>query len=228
MAAYVAQSDRLEGMACVALQDVESAAAELRRAVTELGLKGVQIGTSVGDVPLDHESLSPFFATAEALDVPVVIHPYYVGTNPAFTDFYFTNLIGNPLQTGVAASRMIMSGFLDRHPRLKVVLMHAGGFMPFQMGRLDHGYKVRAESSAAIDRPPTTYRRRFFYDTITHAPQPLRFLIDYMGADRVVIGTDIPFDMEDLFFESYLASLNLSEPTLAAINADNARALFHL
>ena len=226
LAKFVAQSDRLYGMPMVPLQDPEAAAKELRRANTELGMKGVQIGTVLEDVPLDDPRFEPFFAEAEALNCPVTIHPYYVGDKPMFKDFYFTNLLGNPLETGLAASRMIMSGFLDRHPKLKVVLMHAGGFLPFQMGRLDHGYKVRTESNSHIDNFPSSYRRRFYYDTISHAPTPLAFLIEYMGADRVVIGTDIPFDMEDLFFEEYLGQLNLSEAEDAAINADNARNMY--
>lgn len=219
---------RLYGMAMVPLQDPQAAADELRHAVTQLGLRGVQIGTTMEDVPLDDPQFDPFFAAAAELDVPVNIHPYYVGTRPEFADFYMTNLIGNPLETAVAASRMILSGFLDRHPTLKVVLMHAGGYMPYQIGRLDHGYRVRDESSAHIDEPPSTYLRRFYYDTITHAPVPLKFLVELVGADRVVIGTDIPFDMQDLYFEEYLQETGFDEDTLDTINGKNARALFRI
>jgi aminocarboxymuconate-semialdehyde decarboxylase len=218
----------LYGMAMVPLQDPEAAAEELQRAVTELDLRGVQIGTTMEDIPLDDPRFDVFFATAAQLDVPVSIHPYYVGARPQFADFYMTNLIGNPLETGVAASRMILSGFLDRHPQLKVNLMHAGGFMPYQVGRLDHGFIVRRESSAHISQPPSAYLRRFFYDTITHAPTPLRFLVDLVGADRVVLGTDIPFDMQDLYFEDYLGQIGLGNDELAAINGANASALYRL
>lgn len=227
MANFVSQSGgRLYGMATVPLQNPEAAATELRRAVNELGLRGVQIGTTLEDIPLDDERFDPFFATAAELNVPVVLHPYYVGTKPEFADFYMTNLVGNPLETGIAASRLILSGCLDRHPNLTFVLVHAGGFMPYQIGRLDHGYKVRKETSAKISAPPSTYLRRFYFDTITHATVPLKFLVNLVGADRVVIGTDIPFDMQDLYFTDYLAEAGLDPQSLAAINSGNARRIF--
>jgi aminocarboxymuconate-semialdehyde decarboxylase len=229
MARFVSESGgRLYGMAAVPLQDPEAAATELRRAIGELGLTGVQIGTTMEDIPLDDERFEPFFAAAAELDTPVVLHPYYVGTKPEFADFYMTNLVGNPLETGIAASRLILSGCLDRHPNLTVVLVHAGGFMPYQIGRLDHGHKVRAETKAKISAPPSSYLRRFYFDTITHASVPLKFLVELVGTDRVVIGTDIPFDMQDLHFTEYLAETSLDQQSLEAINSGNASHIFHL
>src|SRR5688572_10063709 len=203
LARFVAGSDRLEGVAVVPLQDPEAAAAELRRAVRDLGLRGAEIGTTMEKLPLDDSRFDPFFAAAADLDVPVILHPYYVGTRPNLADFYMTNLTGNPLETCIAASRLILSGFLDRHPRLKIVLVHAGGFMPFQIGRLDHGFRVRPESKAAITAAPSTYLRRFWYDTITHAAPPLRFLIDLVGAARVAFGPALPFDLAVVRFKGY-------------------------
>lgn len=217
---------RLYAMATVPLQDAEAAATELRHAVRELGHRGALIGTTMEDVPLDDPRLEPFFAEAEALGVPVVLHPYYVGSRPQFADFYMTNLIGNPLETCVAATRMIFSGFLDRHPSLEVVLVHAGGFLPYQIGRLDHGYAVRQETRGAIQQPPSAYLRRFHYDTITHAARPLAFLVDLVGADRVVLGTDIPFDMADERFGEHLAMLE--GEARAMVEGGNAARLFGL
>ena len=228
LARFTRASDRLEGVAVVPLQDPEAATAELRRAVRDLGLRGVEIGTTVEQTPLDDPRFAPFFAAAEDLDVPVILHPYYVGTRPSLTDFYMTNLTGNPLETCIAASRMMLSGFLDRHPRLEVILVHAGGFMPFQIGRLDHGFRVRPESKAAITSPPSTYLRRFWYDTITHAAIPLKFLVELAGADRVLLGTDLPFDMADVRFKTYLADAGLEQTALDAIARGNARSLFNL
>jgi aminocarboxymuconate-semialdehyde decarboxylase len=229
LAEFVSKSGgRLYGMATVPLQDPQAAAAELRRAVVELDLRGVEIGTTMEDVPVDDERFEPFWATAAELDVPVMLHPYYVGTKRQFADFYMRNLVGNPLETGVAASRLILSGCLDRHPELKVVLVHAGGFMPYQVGRLDHGFRVRSETNAVINSPPSTYLRRFYFDTITHAAVPLKFLVELAGADRVVLGTDIPFDMADLHFTDYLAATGLDEPTVQTITRDNASRIFHL
>jgi aminocarboxymuconate-semialdehyde decarboxylase len=228
MAGFVAGSDRLEGVAVVPLQDPEAATAELRRAVRDLGLRGVEIGTTMEKVPLDERRFDPFFAAAADLDVPVILHPYYVGTRPNLTDFYMTNLTGNPLETCIAASRLILSGFLDRHPRLKLVLVHGGGFMPFQIGRLDHGFRVRPETKAAITATPSSYLRRFWYDTITHAATPLKFLIELAGADRVVFGTDLPFDMADERFKNYFADAKLDASTLDRVTAGNAAELFRL
>jgi aminocarboxymuconate-semialdehyde decarboxylase len=230
LARFVAGSDRLHGVAVVPLQDPEAAASELHRAVTALGLRGVEIGTTIEDVPLDDRRFDPFFAVAAELGVPVMLHPYYVGTRPHLADFYMTNLTGNPLETCIAATRLILSGFLDRHPALNVVLVHAGGFMPYQIGRLDHGFRVRAETRAAITSPPSSYLRRFWYDTITHAEKPFEFLIELVGADRIMVGTDLPFDMADPRFRTYLATgaYALAPATRAAISAGNAIALFGL
>lgn len=228
LAAFVAQSERLHGVAVVPLQQPEAAAAELRRAVRDLGLRGAEIGTTVEQVPLDDRRFDPFFAAAAELDVPVILHPYYVGTRPNLGDFYMTNLTGNPLETCVAASRLILSGFLDRHPALKLILVHAGGFMPYQIGRLDHGFRVRPETNAAISSPPSSYLRRFWYDTITHAGTPLRFLIDLVGGNRVVLGSDLPFDMADVHFREHLSAARLDPGTLDAVTGANAVALFGL
>jgi aminocarboxymuconate-semialdehyde decarboxylase len=228
MATFVARSDRLDGVAVVPLQDPPAAATELRRAVTELGLRGVEIGTTMEQVPLDDRQFDEFFAAAEALDVPVILHPYYVGVRKQLADFYMTNLTGNPLETCIAASRLILSGFFDRHPSLKVVLVHSGGFMPFQIGRLDHGFRVRAETKAAIDSPPSSYLRRFWYDTITHAGTPLKFLIELVGSDRVVLGTDLPFDMADVRFHRYFEEAGLSAEVRDAVTRNNAMSLFGL
>jgi aminocarboxymuconate-semialdehyde decarboxylase len=228
LARFVKQSDRLHGVAVVPLQDPDAAAAELRRAVRDLGLRGAEIGTTVEKMPLDDPRCDPFFAAAAELDVPVILHPYYVGTRPQLTDFYMTNLTGNPLETCIAASRLILSGWMDRHPAVKVMLVHSGGFMPFQVGRLDHGHRVRNETNAHITAPPSTYLRRFWYDTITHAATPLKFLVDLVGADRVVLGTDLPFDMADVHFQKYFEGANLDAPTLDAITSRNAVELFAL
>lgn len=229
MAEFVSESGgRLYGMATVPLQNPEAAAIELRRAVVELGLRGVLIGTTMENVPLDDRQFDPFWATAAELDVPVMLHPYYVGTKRQFADYYMTNLIGNPLETCLAASRLILSGCLDRHPNLTVVLVHAGGFMPYQIGRLDHGFRVRSETSAVIDSPPSSYLRRFYFDTITHTSVPLKFLVELVGADRVVLGTDIPFDMADLRFAQYIADAKLAEQTVQMICSENTKRLLRL
>lgn len=229
LAQMIAQSrGRLSGMATVPLQDPEAATAELRRAVQKLDLRGVEMGTTMEQVPLDDTRFDPFFSAAEELDVPVMLHPYYVGIKAGMKDFYMTNLIGNPLETTLAAVRLVLSGSLDRHPKLKLILVHAGGFLPYQIGRLDHGYAVRPETSAVIKKPPSTYLDRFFFDTVTHANQPLKFLVELVGQDRVIIGTDIPFDMEDKHFVERLAAADLDANAAEAVQSQNAIRLFGL
>ena len=229
MAQFVAQSDgRLYGMAVVPLQQPEAAAIELRRAIVELGLRGALIGTTMESVPLDDPRFDLFFAMAAGLGVPVVLHPYYVGTRPQFADYYMTNLIGNPLETCVVASRLVLSGFLERHPNLILVLVHAGGFLPYQIGRLDHGFRVRSETKTAISSLPSSYLRRFWYDTITHASLPLKFLVELVGSDRVLLGTDIPFDMADTCFAEHLSATESAPEVLEAITSGNAKRIFGL
>lgn len=229
LAQFVAKSrGRLSGMATVPLQDPKAAAAELRRAVVRLNLRGVEIGTTMENIPLDDPRFDALFAAVEELDVPVMLHPYYVGPKPQLAEFYMTNLIGNPLETTIAAARLVLSGCLDRHPKLNVILVHAGGFLPFQIGRLDHGYDVRTETNGVIKQPPSHYLRRFYFDTITHASLPLKFLIDQVGRDRVVIGTDIPFDMADTHFVERLASAVSDSDAAEAIQSQNAIRLFGL
>lgn len=221
---------RLYGLAAVPLQDPQAAVVELRRAVEELGLRGALIGTTVEKIPLDDPRFETFMATAAELEVPLLLHPYdkLVRMRQELTDFYMSNLIGIPLATTLAASRLILSGCLERHPNLTIVLMHAGGFLPYQIGRLDHGHRVRPEAKANITSAPSSYLRRFYFDTITHASDRLKSLISWVGADRVVFGTDIPFDMADLSFAEHFAAAELDQQTIEAISSGNARQILQL
>lgn len=198
LASMVEEHDRLMAFAHLPLQVPEEAARELDRAVTELGFVGAQIGTDAGTGrPLDSPNLDPVYAAAERHDLPLMLHPSYVGLKPGLEDFYFTNSIGNPLETTMAAARLIHGGVLDRFPSLKPVLVHAGGYLPYQIGRFDHAYEVRPEPKVSLDRPPSEYLDRFYMDTITHAEAQLDFLLSLIGEKRLVLGTDIPFDMGD-------------------------------
>jgi aminocarboxymuconate-semialdehyde decarboxylase len=198
---------------------------ELRRARTELGLVGVEIGTCVGDVMLDDPSFEPFFAVAEELQTPILLHPYMNMISPPGPDlegFHLANVVGNPMETFAAAARLIVGGVLDRHPGLRVQLVHAGGAFPFQLGRLDHAYEVRDDTKATAQRLPSSYLDNFLFDTITFEPRALDFLIELVGPERVLFGTDLPFDMADTSardladrVETGVASLVLGENALA-------------
>jgi aminocarboxymuconate-semialdehyde decarboxylase len=220
---------RLATMATVPLNDPPAAAQELQRARSELGHVGVEIGASVGDTMLDDPSLDPFFAAAEQLEMPILVHPYttMIATpGPDLAGFHLANVIGNPMETFVAASRLIVGGVLDRHPGLRVQLVHAGGALPFQLGRLDHAYEVRSETKSIAQRRPSSYLENFRFDTIAFDPRALDFLIELVGAERILFGTDIPFDMGDL---SGKALADRADPeTASRILGDNALALYGL
>jgi aminocarboxymuconate-semialdehyde decarboxylase len=187
--------DRLAGLATVPLQDVPAAAAELERAIRQLGLRGVYIGSNINGRDLDHAELFPFFAKAEALRAPVFIHPVDVLGIDRIRAYYLHNGLGNPFETATAAARLIFGGVLERLPRLQVCLAHAGGALPYLIGRLDRVFRMRAEAKQSLRRPPSGYLRRFTFDTITHHEGALRYLIGLVGADRVAVGSDYRFDM---------------------------------
>lgn len=195
---------RLRGLANVPLQDVGLAVEELARAVTDLNLCGVQVGSNVNGVYLGEEQFWPFWERVQELGALVLIHPRAVAGADRMGQYYLRNLIGNLLDTSICAASMIFGGVFDKYPGLRVCLSHGGGQLPYLIGRLDHGWKVRPECRT-VSRPPQEYLRHFYYDTITHSPEALAYLLARVGADRVVIGTDYPFDMED---DSPLDKLN--------------------
>lgn len=228
MAAFGRESGgRLHPVAALPMQDAGLASAELRRCVTELGLRGAQIGPTVEGTWLDRPDVRPVLAAAAELGVPLILHPYFVGAKPGLEDFYLTNLVGNPLETAVCATRLIFSGTLDELPGLTLVLMHGGGYLPYQIGRLDHGHRVRPEAKGSA-QPPSSYLRRFYFDTVTHAPLPLRFLVDLVGADNVVYGTDYPYDMAAGPLAEQLAGTGLDAEATEKIAFRNSASLFKL
>jgi aminocarboxymuconate-semialdehyde decarboxylase len=184
---------RLRWIAHVPLQ-APDAAAELLREAAGAGAVGAQIGTSVARTPLADAGLDPFWAAAEEHDLALMLHPAYNNPHPGLEGYHLQNAIGNQLETTIAAERLIVTGVLDRHPQLRLLLVHAGGYMPWQAGRLRHAATVRAELA---DSPPDphTYFGRIVVDTITHDAASLRFLVECVGADNVAMGTDLPFDM---------------------------------
>lgn len=186
---------RLIGLASLPMQDGLLAAEELQRAVTQLGFRGAEICTSLEGVDLDDARFSPLFAKAEELEVPLFLHPQNAGDTRRLKNFHLSNLVGFPTETATAATHLIFGGVFERFPGLKVVLAHGGGYLPYQVGRLDHGYEVRGEAKVNIPRPPSAYLSNLYFDSLTHMDLACRYLIDLVGADHVVIGTDFPFDM---------------------------------
>jgi aminocarboxymuconate-semialdehyde decarboxylase len=190
--------DRFRAMAAVPLQEPDLAAAELRRAMTDFGMIGVEIATSVVDDELDEERFDPFWTAAADLGVLVLIHPYASIGAERLERYFFSNVVGNPAEETVAAAHLIFGGVLERHPGLRVCLTHGGGFLPYQIGRQDRGYVARPDVTAVrLTAAPSSFLRRFYYDTIVHSPEALQFLVDRVGSDRVLLGSDYPFPMGD-------------------------------
>ncbi len=190
-----AHPDRFLGIATLPMQAPELAAAELRRAVRTLKLRGAMIGSNVMGRNLDHPELEPLWAAASELGVLLLIHPVNVGAADRLRSYYLNNLIGNPLDTTIAAACLVFGGVLERHPGLKVCLVHGGGFVPYQGGRWAHGWQVRPEPKVNIKQSPEPFIDRFYYDTILHSPVSLQFLVESAGPRRVLLGSDYPYDM---------------------------------
>ena len=188
---------RFAAVATLPLQSPEEALKELKRAVKELGLRGIEIGSNVAKRELGDETFWPIYEALQELDVPMFVHPHHVAGLDRLLDYYLNNLIGNPLDTTIAATRLIFSGTLEKFPKLKVVLAHGGGQFPFIFGRIEHGYKVRPEPKEKIHEPPRAFLKNFYFDTITHNADALRYLIAFAGADHVLLGSDYPYDMGD-------------------------------
>lgn len=216
--------------ATVPLQDVDLAIAEMDRAVDELGFKGLQIGGTVDGHNLDEPGFRPFWAAVEAKGIPVILHPNGYPESQRFGDYFLVNCIGNPLETMVAASRMIFSGLFEEHPGIKLILLHGGGYLPFYASRADHTWKVRPETRISIpDHPPSHYMRMLYYDTVVFQPLYLRHLVEVVGADHVLLGTDFPFDMSETDPLGLIAATDgLDESDRTAISGANAARLFRL
>jgi len=221
--AVVAQHpDRFVGFGSAPLQDVREAIAVAEHA-KRIGLKGLEIGTAVGEKQLDDDAFEPFFEAAQALDLLLFVHPTEDGID---MDDPVNAMLGNvvqfPYRTTLMIERMILKGLFGKYQNLRLCLSHGGGLLAFNIWRLDHAYGVRAELRKHIDKKPSEYLRRFYYDTIVHSAAALDYLIRMVGAERVVIGTDYPMAMGDFDPVARIAQLDISADERRAILEGNA------
>jgi aminocarboxymuconate-semialdehyde decarboxylase len=219
---------RFVGLATVPLQDPALAVAELRRAVTELGLRGVEIGSNVNGQDLDAPALFPFFEAAAALGTAVFVHPWQMVGGERLERYYLGWLVGMPAETSLAIASVVFGGLLDRLPALRIGFAHGGGTLPYIAARLDRGWQVRPECRAAIPRPPSEYLPRLWFDSLTHDPEALRFLLGRAGAGRVMLGTDYPFAMGEAEPGATIRKTATSEAEQQALLAGTARAFLGL
>jgi aminocarboxymuconate-semialdehyde decarboxylase len=221
--------DRFVALGNVPLQAPEFALAELDRCVQELGFKGIEISTNVTGTELSRAGLDRLFARAEELDVVIFLHPNGYTDGGRLADHYFINLIGNPLDTTVAVSHLIFDGVLQHHPGLKICLAHGGGYLAAYSSRMDHAYHARADCRREIANPPTSYLKQLYFDTVVYTPDQVAYLIEQYGSDRIVLGTDYPFDMgEDDPVGLVRRVPGLSDADRAAICGGNAARLLKL
>lgn len=218
--------DRLVGIGTVPLQNTEMAIAEMRRCVTEGGLRGIEIGTSVGPRELADDSLRPFFAAAEELGVLLLLHPLGFTHGERLREHYLNNVIGNPLESTIAVSHLIFGGVLDAYPGLKMCVVHGGGYLPGYWGRMDHAWRARDDCRGQIARPPSSYLRQLWFDTLVFDRAQLDFLVATHGADRLCLGSDYPFDMAEPDPVGFVAGL--PETERAKILGENAARLLGL
>jgi len=188
--------NRFAGFATLPMQDIKAAIAELERGITQLGLKGAMIDDTINGRTFDEPYLLPFWQAAEQLKALIFVHQGGATlVSPRLDRYHLPNTIGNLVDRAVTFASLVFGGVMDKCPDLKVCLAHGGGYTCFGIGRMDRGWQVRSEARVNIQKPPSAYLRRFYYDCLTHSEAALRFLIDAVGADRVVFGTDWPADM---------------------------------
>ena len=220
IAAMVARNPaRLRAMATLPMQHPDAAIAEMERVVREYRFKGIELATVAPGGELADAKYRPLLRRAQELKLTLFTHPNTIGSAGRLDCYYLTNLIGNPLETTIMVANLMFSGALDELPRLKILLAHGGGFAPYQVGRFVHGHKVRSETRANTASSAKDLLKRFYFDTLTHDPQALRYLIDLVGAERIVVGTDAPFDMGD---ENPRATLSRLSPDEVATLRKNA------
>jgi len=223
--------DRFVGMGSVPLQNPELAVQELEYAVKKLGLRGVEINTNVNGMNLTDPrlGLEKFFAKANELGTVIFMHPLGFTQGERLTNHYFNNVIGNPLDTTIAVSHLIFDGVVARHPKIKFIAAHGGGFVAHYWARMDHAWRARPDTKTVIKKKPSSYLEKFYFDTITFDPRMLKNLIDRYGADHVMLGTDYPYDMGEDDPRGLIAEVNkLKAEDRKLIEGGNAMKIFKI
>ncbi|MEE8283486.1 MAG: amidohydrolase family protein [Alphaproteobacteria bacterium] len=187
--------DRFVAMGVAPLHHVGLAVAEMERAVGALDLRGIRLPTEINGMELSDASLEPFWDAAERLGTMIYVHPQGFSHPQRLKAYYMTNVVGNPLETTLAMSHLIHSGVIARHPNLKFYFAHGGGFLPFYVGRFDHAWRERQECREHTEAPPSTFLANMWFDTVVFRAEQIRTLVDLVGAGRVMLGTDRPYDM---------------------------------
>lgn len=221
--------DRVTALGAVPLQEPELAASEVQALMDEGVLRGVEVAASVRGVFLGDNRFAPFWEAVEETGALVFVHPTTRGfDSPAFHDYYLWNTVGNPLETATTAAHLVVAGVMERHPGLRVLLAHGGGALMAVRGRMRHAHGFQPQARARLREAPDDSIRRFYFDTLTHDDALLRALIEYVGHEHVLLGSDYPFDMGDARHVDTVRALELAPEVEAAILAGNAERLLGL
>ena len=225
-AAHQAYPTRLVCLLTLPMLYPERALDELARASKLPGMRGVYLGTNIGGKDPDDPLFEPILAHIEALDLPIFLHPVDTTTD-RLKQFFLSNLIGNPVDTAIAACHLIFGGVLDRHPKLQISLPHSGGVLPVLIGRIDQGWHTRPELKS-LPQAPSTYLQRFTYDTICHSKPIMEFIIKEVGVERIMLGSDYCFTMGYSRPVQFLEQVDLSSAERKMILQGNAARLLKL
>ncbi|MFC8944594.1 amidohydrolase family protein [Streptomyces rochei] len=224
-AAHCAQApDRLRGLGLVPLQHPGHLVRALDHAL-EQGLDGVEISSHAPGRELSDPAYEPFWSRAAERGAILFLHPFGCTLDERLDRWYLSNTVGQPTENAVALSHLIFSGVLDRHPELKIVAAHGGGYLPTHIGRSDHAWSARSDAGAGCAHPPSSYLRRLYFDSLVHDPHVLRELVRVAGADRVLLGSDFPFDMGTEDPVAALRAARLPDADFHAVRGGNAAAL---
>lgn len=219
---------RFTGLGTLPMTAPDRAPDEAAHAVEVLGLRGFQTDTRAGAMELSDPALDALWRRLVALDVPLVLHPLGFSDGARLRPFFMVNTVGNPLEEVIAANHLILGGVLDRHPELRVKIVHGGGFLPFLIGRLDHAWRRRPEVRRLTADPPSAYLGRLWYDTVVFDARLLRMLFELVGPGRIMLGSDYPFDMGEDDPRATVAAAGLPAEEVAAIEGGTAAGFFRL
>ena len=219
--AYQRYPEKITPMGTLPMQDIDAAIYELRR-ISALGFRSIQIGTTVNGINLSDLCFEPFFKETASLGILVMLHPLIIPGDALSNKFELSNLIGNAYQTTSAASHLLLSGIFDKIPELKVLLVHGGGYLPWQIGRIEHGTRVKQSLKDTRKPLSDAFGRNLLFDDVTHSAESLNLLINVVGEDNVLHGSDFPYDMEEYSQSDFLAQSGYGEGTMKKIMTTNA------
>lgn len=191
--------DKFIALGTLPIQDIDLSIGEMRRCKEQLGIRGFEIGSHIGDRNLDHKSFFPLWEAAQDLDVAIFVHPWDMMGQEKMQQYFLPWLVGMPAETSLAICSMIFGGVFDAYPKLRVMFAHGGGSFPFTVGRVSHGWHARPDLCNINEiKDPREYIGKFWIDGITHDDEALKFLVNLIGAEKIAYGTDYPFPLGDL------------------------------